>query len=106
MAVKKKKSKKRIVLIVLCIVALIVIGWWGFCVYVYNDSFDIRAESYAPLMLRVEDFDGLECAEYSFPSDRGQMLSGYLYRSGENQHGIVIIKTARKTLADKVALWM
>ena len=91
MDAKKKKSKKRIVLIVLSIMALIVIGWWAFCVYVYNDNFDISAESYAPLMLRIEDFDGLECAEYSFPSDRGQMLSGYLYRAGENQHGIVII---------------
>jgi hypothetical protein len=31
-------------------------------------------------MLRVEDFDGLVCMEYSFPSDKGQMLAGYLYK--------------------------
>ncbi len=89
---KKKRSKKKIVLLTLLIVILLIIaGWWAFCVKMYNENFDISANSYEPLMLRVEDFEGLECTEYSFPSDKGQKLAGYLYSSGEEQHGIVII---------------
>ena len=89
---KKKRSKKKIVLLTLLIVILLIIaGWWAFCVKMYNENFDVSANSYEPLMLRVEDFEGLECTEYSFPSDKGQKLAGYLYSSGEEQHGIVII---------------
>jgi len=44
----------------------------------YNDNCNISADSYVPLMLRVEDFDGLEYTEYSFPSDKGQMLAQVL----------------------------
>lgn len=87
-----KKSKKKIILIVLLsIIVCIIIGWWVFCVKMYNDNFNISEDSYEPLMLRVEDFEGLECTEYSFPSDKGQMLAGYLYTNGDDQHGIVII---------------
>lgn len=39
----------------------------------------------------TEDFSGLQCDEYTFPSDKGQMLAGYLYSSGESQRGIVVI---------------
>ena len=92
MAAKKPKSRKRIVhIVLLSIIVLIVIGWWAFCVKMYNDNFDISAVSYEPLMLHVEDFDGLECRNYSFSSDKGQLLAGYLYTNGDNQHGIVII---------------
>ena len=92
MAGKKTKAKIKIVLIiVLSIIVLMIAGWWAFCVKMYNDNFNIRGESYEPAMLRVEDFEGLECTEYSFPSDKGQKLAGYLYSNGENQHGIVII---------------
>ena len=89
---RQKRSKKKIVLfIVLSLIILMVFGWWGFCVKMYNDNFNISADSYEPLMLRIEDFSGLACEEYSFPSDKGQMLAGYLYSSGEEQKGIVII---------------
>ena len=89
---KKKRSKKKILLLVFLIVFILIIaGWWAFCVKMYNENFDVSANSYEPLMLRVEDFEGLECTEYSFPSDKGQKLAGYLYSSGEEQHGIVII---------------
>ncbi len=92
MVAKKAKSKKKIALIVfLSIIVLILIGWWFFCVYMYNENFDISADSYEPLMLNVEDFKGLKCKEYPFPSDKGQMLAGYLYSSGNDQHGIVVI---------------
>ena len=89
---KKTKSKKKTFLIILlCLIALLIIGWWAFCVKMYNDNFNVRGDSYEPLMLRVEDFDGLNCTEYTFPSDKGQKLAGYLYSSGDEQHGIVII---------------
>jgi Lysophospholipase len=89
---EKRKSKKKIILIIfLSVIVLMVLGWWAFCVKMYNDNFNVRGDSYEPLMLRVEDFDGLNCKRYTFPSDQGQKLAGYLYNVGENQHGIVVI---------------
>ena len=86
-----KKKTKIVISVVLAVIILTVIGWWAFCVKMYKDNFDISGKSYEPLMLRVEDFEGLECTEYSFPSDKGQMLAGYLYSNGDDQRGIVII---------------
>ena len=89
---KKKRSKKKIVLIVLlCVIALLIAGWGLFCVKMYDENFNVRGDSYEPLMLRLEDFSGLRCKAYTFPSDRGQKLAGYLYSAGEGQRGIVII---------------
>ena len=89
---KTVRSKKKIVLIILlCVIAACVVGWGIFCVNIYNENFNVRGDSYEPLMLRLEDFDGLRCTEYKFPSDHGQMLAGYLYSSGDNQHGTVVI---------------
>ena len=88
---KKTKTRKRIIIILLSIVILMIVGWWIFCVKMYNDNFNIRCEDYEPLMLRVEDFDGLQCKEYSFFSDKGQSLAGYLYSIDEDQRGIVVI---------------
>ena len=68
-----------------------VIGWWALCVKLYNDNINVRGDSYEPLMLRVEDFEGLKCTEYTFPSDKGQNLAGYLYSHDVDQRGIVII---------------
>ena len=57
---EKRKSKKKIILIIfLSVIVLMVLGWWAFCVKMYNDNFNVRGDSYEPLMLRVEDFDGL-----------------------------------------------
>ena len=89
---KKTMSKKKIILIILvCLIIFIIIGWWAFCVQMYNENFNVRGDSYTPLMLRVEDFDGLKCTEYTFPSDKGQKLAGYLYSVGEDQYGIVVL---------------
>ena len=89
---KKRKSKKKIILgILLCVLILLTGGWGFFCVNIYNENFNVRGDSYVPLMMRLEDFDGLECSEYTFPSDRGQMLAGYLYSFGDDQRGVVII---------------
>ena len=87
----QKGKRKKIIIIILLGIIILIAGWWIFCVIIYNDNFNIRGDSYKPLMLRTEDFDGLQCTEYSFPSDKGQMLAGYLYSAGEDQHGIVVI---------------
>ena len=58
---KKTKTRKRIIIILLSIVILMIVGWWIFCVKMYNDNFNIRCEDYEPLMLLVEDFGGLQC---------------------------------------------
>ena len=88
----KKSKKKKIILIVLCILAILVIaGDWILSVMIYNENFNQRFESYEPLMLYVDDFDGLQRTKYEFPSDKGQKLTGYMYSAGDEQHGIVVI---------------
>lgn len=89
---KKSKSKKKVwIIVIIAVVLLLFCGMWALTVYIYNANFNNRFESYEPRMLRLEDFDGLERTRYEFPSDKGQMLTGYLYSVGEEQHGIVII---------------
>lgn len=84
--------KKKIILIILLCVLILAVGGWGlFCVKIYDENFNVRGDSYEPLMLRVEDFSGLECRECTFSSDHGQMLAGYLYSAGEDQRGVVVI---------------
>ena len=88
---KKKSKKKKILIILVTMIVLMVIGWWALCVKLYNDNINVRGDSYKPLMLRVEDFEGLNCTEYTFASDKGQNLAGYLYSHDVDQRGIVII---------------
>ena len=88
---KKKRSFLKVIGIVLSVVVLLLIGFYAFCAAMYNENLNTRCESYEPLMLRTEDFDGLQCTEYKFPSDKGQMLAGYLYSVGEDQRGIVVL---------------
>ena len=89
---KNKGSKKKLIIIIpLCLIVLLLAGWWAFCIKMYNDNFNVRCDSYEPLMLRLEDFDGLKCSELLFPSDKGQKLAGYLYSVGDDQRGIVVI---------------
>ena len=89
---KKAKSRKKTVLIILCIVILLLIaGWWAFSVYMYRQNFNRRFQSYEPLMLKTEDFEGLQRTRYEFPSDKGQKLTGYLYQSGETPRAMLVI---------------
>lgn len=89
---KKKKSWKKILLaVLLCVFALLIGGWWYFSVSIYNENFNKRFESYEPYTLRVEDFDGLRREKYTFASDQGQMLTGYLYSACDEQKGILVI---------------
>lgn len=64
---------------------------WYFSLFMYNDNINKRFESYKPLMFKVEDFEGLICTKYEFPSDKDQMLAGSLYSVGDNQKRIIII---------------
>lgn len=89
---KAKSKKKRVLIIVLCIVAVLMIaGDWILSVMIYNENFNQRFESYEPLMLYVDDYDGLQRTRYEFTSDKGQKLAGYMYSAGENQHGIIVM---------------
>ncbi len=87
-----KAKKKKILIIVLCIVVvLLIVGDWVLSVMIYNENFNKRFESYEPLMLHIDDFDGLQRTKYEFSSDKGQTLTGYMYSSGENQRGIIVM---------------
>ena len=89
---KKKSAKKKIILcVVLCVLVLLTGGWGFFSVRIYNDNFNKRFETYQPFALRVEDFEGLQRKQYRFPSDKGQMLTGYLYSAGADPKGILVI---------------
>ncbi len=89
---KTKSKKKQVLIIVLCIAAVLMIaGDWALTVMIYNENFNQRFESYEPLMLYVDDFDGLQRTRYEFTSDKGQKLAGYMYSVGENQHGIIVM---------------
>lgn len=89
---KPKSKKKKIVLIIVSImIVLIIAGDWVLSVIIYNEYFNQRFESYEPLMLYVDDFDDLQRTKYEFSSNKGQKLTGYMYSSGENQCGIVVM---------------
>ena len=88
----KKKKIAVIIIFVICALAVhFVSGIWILSAAVYNMQFNNRYESYEPLKLYLEDFDGLESTQYKFPSDKGQMLTGYMYSSGGDQRGIVVM---------------
>ena len=73
---KKTSKKKRILLTVLCIVIiLLVAGDWALAAFIYGENFNKRFESYEPLMLYIDDFDGLGRTQYKFSSDKGRFPS-------------------------------
>ena len=86
-----KKIKKVLLVIFAFILVLLIAAWWILTLYIYNDNINQRFETYEPLMLYISDYPGLKCDEYSFTSNKGQKLVGYLYSSGENQRGIVVL---------------
>lgn len=89
---KKKWQTKKIILIAVCILAaLLIVGDWALSVTIYNENFNKRFESYEPLLLSVDDYEGLQRTKYEFPSDKGQKLTGYLYSAGEAQRGILVM---------------
>ena len=87
-----KSNKRKFIVIAFCALAVLIIaGMWALSVYIYDQNFNKRFESYAPFRLRTEDFDGLEQTKYQFTSDKGQMLTGYLYSHNNEPNGIIIL---------------
>lgn len=87
----KASHRKKILIIPFCLLVLLAAVDWILTVSVYNRYFGARVETYEPTKQRVEFFDGLERTRYTFPSDRGQLLTGYLYTAGADPRGIIII---------------
>lgn len=72
---EKTKSKKKIIIIVLCaVVALLIAGDWILTVIVYNENFGQRFETYEPLMMYLDDFDGLQRTRYEFTWAKARWL--------------------------------
>lgn len=88
----KKRSKLKVFFIILFAVLLVLtVGFYFLCAGIYTENFGPRFNSYEPLMLSTDDFEGLSRTKYEFPSDKGQMLTGYMYSAGEDQKGIIVM---------------
>lgn len=88
---KKRSKMRKTILIALIVLSVLIGGTWILSVVMYNAYFGQRYESYEPTLYRIDDFAGLQCEEIPFASDRGQTLTGYLYRAGEAQRGGVVM---------------
>lgn len=85
--------KKKIVItsIIIFLVLILVIVPFSVSIYMYNQYFGIRYETYKPLSFKVEDFPGLQRTKYEFTSNNGQKLIGYnYYHSNDNIKGIIL----------------
>ncbi len=79
------------IILILLILAAIILPK-PIAMYVYNDNFGKRFTTGEIYAFRVEDFDGLSREKYTFPSDKGQMLTGYkYYRGSEAPKGMVVL---------------
>ena len=91
----KKVVKVVLIVIAVLIVLLLVAALFVpklIAMQVYNDNFDKRFTSYEPMTWNVDDFDGLQRERYTFPSDKGQLLTGYRYfREDTEARGLVVI---------------
>lgn len=87
--VKKKRNVIASIIILLIMILLVI----PFCVsiYLYNEYFGIRYETYEPLSYNLEDFPNLKRNKYEFNSNKGQKLVGYNYYTNDNAKGIIII---------------
>ena len=87
----KAPRRKTILIVLACVLAVLAAADWILTVMVYKRYFGTRVETYEPTKQRIEYFDGLKRTRYSFPSDKGQLLTGYLYTAGGEPRGILII---------------
>ncbi|MEE1219516.1 MAG: alpha/beta fold hydrolase [Ruminococcus sp.] len=88
---KMSTKKKIIIAVVFFIIGAIIGSMWAVSVSIYNDNFNNRFETYKPYMYSVDDFEGLERTQHKFKSDKGQMLTGYMYSSDESEKGVVVL---------------
>lgn len=80
------------VIIVVLLTAAVLIVPRVLSMAVYRENFDVRFTSYEPLTWDVEDFEDLMREKHIFPSDKGQMLTGYTYYKGEAvPKGLVVL---------------
>jgi pimeloyl-ACP methyl ester carboxylesterase len=85
----------KIIIIVLIVLLVLNIADFIFSVVIYKQNFDQRFTTPEPVS-HIEEFEELAATKYTFPSDKGQLLTGYMYRypelnEHERPHGIVII---------------
>jgi dipeptidyl aminopeptidase/acylaminoacyl peptidase len=87
------KTKKRKIIIILSIALIILLMIpFGISAMIYEDNFNDRYETYAPMARSIEEFEGLNLQRYTFSSDQGQKLAGYkYYRNLDNIKGVVVI---------------
>ena len=94
-----KKFKKKKILDAICIsLALLIAVDWLLSIIIYNESFNVRYETQESYMHKLEEFEGLSRTKYQFSSNKGQMLTGYMYYVGEkdkefsdNYKGIIVM---------------
>lgn len=85
-------KKKRIIIISIVLILLLLTLSFGISMYLYNQYFGIRYETYEPLAFNLEDFPQLKRNRYEFDSDKGQKLVGYNYYYTDNDiKGVVIL---------------
>ncbi len=59
---------------------------------VYEDNFGGRFETYKPMALSIEDFDGLMREKLTFESNEGQLLTGYhYYKEGQECKAVLVL---------------
>lgn len=92
-----KKKTKKIILIILAVLAVLLVAALlivprQLAMAVYRDNFGKRFASYEPLTWVTDDFEGLQQEKHLFPSDKGQMLTGYRYfRNDTEPRGLIVL---------------
>ena len=74
----KKPGRKKILIIAVCVLAAVILADIILTEVQYYRHFGTRFETDQPTKQRIEFFEGLERTQYTFPSNKGQMLTGYL----------------------------
>ena len=92
---KTSSKKKKIIIIVLIVLVVLNIADFVFSVVIYKQNFDQRFTTPEPVN-RIEEFKDLYATTHRFTSDKGQTLTGYMYRypdlnNSERPHGIVVM---------------
>lgn len=87
----RKKTALRYVADVVALIASVCIFLFIAGGYIVNQYFGIRYEKDEFWDYKVEQFDGLSADKYTFQSDRGQTLTGYLYYGdSKEKNGVVV----------------
>ena len=88
---KSKRFAKALKVILICLLSIVVlivsVLWFG-TVTVYKENFDIRITSSEKNRHYVSEYEGLSRTQYQFKSNKGQILTGYLYSSKKAPDGV------------------